>query len=138
MTLKIFIIRWQLPSFILYESRLTRINLLVCSEILIYSKFLKSRLIRISDNCDFLRNPDFRHLLLSKTHLVSVRILDDSGFWTLTVSSFLFKDGFAQRKEERFVDYYRVPQGKSIKDGQFISHGIHLTSYDKTERKGKE
>ena len=47
------------------------------------------------------------------------------------------KDGFAQRKEERFVDYYRVPQGKPIKDGQFISHGIHLTSYDKTERKGK-
>ena len=53
-----------------------------------------------------------------------------------TSSSFSLQDGFSQRKEERFVDYYRVPKGKSLKEGQFLSHGIHLTSYDKTDQKG--
>ena len=49
---------------------------------------------------------------------------------------FSFQDGFSQRKEERFVDYYRVPKGKNLKEGKFLSHGIHLTSYDKTDQKG--
>ncbi len=44
----------------------------------------------------------------------------------MNLNFLLCQDGFAQRKEERFVDYYRVPRNKSLKDGQFLSHGIHL------------
>merc|ERR1719412_582395 len=42
------------------------------------------------------------------------------------------KDSFSQRKEDRFIDYYRVPKGKSVKEGTLVRHGIHLSSYDKS------
>jgi len=47
------------------------------------------------------------------------------------------RDSFSQRKEDRFIDYYTVPRGKSIKEGKFLRHGIHLTSYDKSNKAGE-
>lgn len=35
------------------------------------------------------------------------------------------------------MDYYRVPKGKTFKEGQFLGHGIHMTSYDKNDQKGQ-
>jgi len=46
------------------------------------------------------------------------------------------RDSFSQRKEDRYIDYYTVPRGKGIKDGKFLRHGIHLTSYDKSNKAG--
>jgi len=46
------------------------------------------------------------------------------------------KDSFSQRKEDKFVDYYRTPKGKSAKEGKLVRHGIHLSSHDKSNAKG--
>ena len=46
------------------------------------------------------------------------------------------KDSFSQRKEDKFVDYYRVPKGKTVKEGKLVRHGIHLSSHDKSNAKG--
>jgi hypothetical protein len=46
------------------------------------------------------------------------------------------KDSFSQRREDKFIDYYRVPKGKSVKEGKLVRHGIHLSSYDKNNAKG--
>ena len=46
------------------------------------------------------------------------------------------RDSFSNRKEDRYIDYYSVPKGKSIKEGKFLRHGIHLTSYDKGNKAG--
>ena len=48
------------------------------------------------------------------------------------------KDSFSQRREDKFIDYYRVPKGKTVKDGKFVRHGIHLSSHDKSNAKAME
>ena len=46
------------------------------------------------------------------------------------------KDSFSQRREDKFIDYYRVPKGKTVKEGKLVRHGIHLSSHDKNNAKG--
>lgn len=40
---------------------------------------------------------------------------------------------FSNRKEDRFIDYYKVPKGKSYKEGTKIGRGIHMTSSDRND-----
>ena len=60
----------------------------------------------------------------------------DEGDSTETESHDGDKDSFSQRREDKFVDYYRVPKGKTVKDGKLVRHGIHLSSHDKSNAKG--
>lgn len=43
--------------------------------------------------------------------------------------------GYNTRKEERFVDYYKVPVGRPTSEGKYIRRGIHLSSQDKDSRR---
>jgi len=60
----------------------------------------------------------------------------DEGDSTETESHDGDKDSFSQRREDKFIDYYRVPKGKTVKDGKLVRHGIHLSSHDKSNAKG--
>lgn len=42
--------------------------------------------------------------------------------------------GYSHRKEDRYVDYYKVPKGRPISEGKLFRHGVHLASEDKTSR----
>ncbi len=44
-------------------------------------------------------------------------------------------DAHAQRREERFVDYYRVKRGRPTSEGQHMRRGVHMTSQDRSARK---
>lgn len=46
------------------------------------------------------------------------------------------RDGFSQRKEDRYIDYYQVPKGKSFREGKLIRKGLHMSSYDKSDQRG--
>ena len=69
------------------------------------------------------------------------RILDtskatpDDGSSTEEESYDADAQGYSQRKEDRYIDYYKVPKGKPVSEGKFLRHGIHLSSHDKDSRK---
>jgi len=46
------------------------------------------------------------------------------------------RDAFSQRKEDRTIDYFKVPKGKSMNEAKFLRRGLHMTSYDKSDQKG--
>ncbi len=75
-----------------------------------------------SSRYSLILNPQDRGVIYERP----LRIFGDFKREIIFNSVFYQQDGFAQRKEERFVDYYRVPRNKPLKDGQFLSHGIHL------------
>lgn len=39
--------------------------------------------------------------------------------------------GYTDRKEERFIDYYRVPAGRPVTEGKLVRRGIHMTTRDR-------
>jgi len=46
------------------------------------------------------------------------------------------RDAFSQRKEEKTIDYYKLPKGKTMKDAKFVRRGLHMTSSDKNDQQG--
>ena len=43
--------------------------------------------------------------------------------------------GYSNKKEERYIDYYRVQKGRPISEGEHLRRGIHLRSQDKDAQK---
>lgn len=79
--------------------------------------------------------------VLTDRYVTKERVLDvskatpDAGSSTDEESYDADGHGYSQRKEDRYIDYYKVPKGKPISEGKFIRHGVHLSSHDKDSRK---